>query len=278
MENVNPGGSLGDFLTPQFKDVKKLMEFLTEHAGDLYTSNFAFLDHIRGQEVADLGCGYGYFTTALSTYVRRIDGFDVDRNAIDFAREKMLPLSNGNARFYLFDGLNTGIQAETYSVVLSFEVLEHVPYPEKYLEEAYRILRKGGHLFLSTPNGLIANKDDCIIKYHAREHLTEFFPSELKELLERAGFTIDHWYRKINMVNDYKRNPNKNVMRRLKIRIICKLKMNNVTYVLLKRVMKYVAGKRYPLDYSRDYKVVETSFQEIKESNCDVILVDACKE
>ena len=277
MENVNPGGSLGDFLTPQFKDIRGLMEFLMEHAGDLYTSNFAFLDGIRGKEVADLGSGYGYFTTALSNYTKRMDGFDVDKRAVGFATEQMLPLSNGNAHFYLFDGLNTGMQAETYDAVLSFEVLEHVPSPGKYLEEAYRIIKKGGHLFLSTPNGLIANKNDCIIKYHAREHLTEFFPSELKELLERAGFRIDRWYRKINVINDEKRNPNKHFLRRLKIRIICKLKTNDFTYTTLKAIMKLVAGQRYTYDNFKDYEIVETEYKEINPANCDVILIDACK-
>ena len=79
-------------MTPQFRDIKGLMEFLMEHAGDLYTSNFAFLDRIRGKEVADLGSGYGYFTTALSTYTKRIDGFDVDKRAVGFATEMLISI------------------------------------------------------------------------------------------------------------------------------------------------------------------------------------------
>jgi len=42
------------------------------------------------------------------------------------------------------------VEDSSYSYVCSFQVLEHVPIPQDYLHEAYRILRTGGKLFITT--------------------------------------------------------------------------------------------------------------------------------
>ena len=103
----------------------------TYKGGDLYTSNFFFLDKIRGSYIADLGCGYGYNTIALSSYVNKIDAFDVDKNAIAFANINLRQLLlNQNCSFTVFDGYNTMKNSMTYDAVLSFEVIEHVPSPQ----------------------------------------------------------------------------------------------------------------------------------------------------
>ena len=278
MEEINPGGSLGDFLRPEFKSLSDLNVFLKTFAGDLYTSNFFFLNKIRDLYVADLGCGYGYNTVALSPYIKEIDAFDVDDHAIFYANDKLKPLLDmRNCIFTVFDGYNTNKNSNTYDAVLSFEVIEHVPLPYLYLNEAQRILKKEGKLYMSTPNGLIANKDDCIIKYHAREHLTEYFPSELQNMLSNAGFVVDQFYVKLNKASDFKRNPNKNFLLRLKIKVICTLKRNRYTYRILKRIFVVLKRRHQDQDNYLNYTFRKVQMAEITSQNCDVILVEAHK-
>ena len=45
-------------------------------------------------------------------------------------------------------------QNATFDVVLSTEVIEHVPHPPTAVREFARVLKSGGHLVLSTPNRL----------------------------------------------------------------------------------------------------------------------------
>ena len=41
---------------------------------------------------------------------------------------------------------------DIYDVVISQEVIEHIEDQEKYLENCFRVLKKGGYLIMTTPN------------------------------------------------------------------------------------------------------------------------------
>jgi len=45
-------------------------------------------------------------------------------------------------------------------------------------------------LVLTTPNGMIANKDDVIIKLHSKYHITEYFPQEVAGMLKGIGMEV----------------------------------------------------------------------------------------
>ncbi|MFH0352307.1 MAG: class I SAM-dependent methyltransferase [Chromatiales bacterium] len=85
----------------------------------------------------DVGCGVQPYRALLGPGVTEYVG--VDREG---------PLSNptvvGTAESLLFpDG--------SFDVVLSTQVLEHLPEPERALREAVRVLRRGGRLLLTVP-------------------------------------------------------------------------------------------------------------------------------
>lgn len=72
---------------------------------------------------------------------------------------------------------------KNYDVIINTQVLEHVPNPQKVLNELNRVLKPNGKLFLTTPQcwGI-----------HGKEPYNYFFFTKfgLKELLENAGFKI----------------------------------------------------------------------------------------
>ena len=70
-----------------------------------------------------------------------------------------------------------------YDCVLSTQVLEHVLSPTAYLAEAYRVLRPGGHLLLST-HGLF---EDHFCPYD----YWRWTVYGLRKLVEETGFKID---------------------------------------------------------------------------------------
>lgn len=70
-------------------------------------------------------------------------------------------------------------QNNTFDIVLCLEVLEYIEYPERALDEFFRVLANGGILVLSAP---------LMVQYHG--DLRRFTPPLLKRMVTGAGFEI----------------------------------------------------------------------------------------
>jgi SAM-dependent methyltransferase len=275
----NPGGNLGDVYAPTFPSLTALVEYLQVWAGNLYTNYGHFSPDVKDEVTVDLGCGYGYLTATLSPIVRWIDGLDVDRDAVTFANQNLLPLlARRNVRFFPYDGKSLPVQTGVYDSVLSFEVIEHVRDPIGYLTQASRLLKPGGRIFLSTPNGLIANKDQTIIRYHSREHLKEYLPEELEALLNRAGFGVRRWFAKVNVRDASFRTPYRNLYSRAVVCSVATIKAHDRSYraaVLLAGILRHAGLQRR--DSWQDYVIEEVARNQIRSDNCETILLEARK-
>ena len=68
--------------------------------------------------------------------------------------ENNLKSHNINAVVTVMTDLRQPFNDEQFDVVLTYETLEHVPWPTKYTAELSRLLKPGGTLVLTTPNVL----------------------------------------------------------------------------------------------------------------------------
>lgn len=97
--------------------------------------------------VLDLGCGNGSFLSRLDRNGWSLIGVDYSQSGIRIAKEH-----HPGIQFHLAD-------AETdllglvglVDVVISTEVIEHLYDPRAFLANAYRLLKPGGALIVSTP-------------------------------------------------------------------------------------------------------------------------------
>ncbi len=94
--------------------------------------------------IIDLGCGYGWITNALTKYGTAI--------GVDLSIKKAKQLYP-NCLFIEADAVNGNILGK-YDIVVSSEVLEHLPVPDQpiYIKNAYSLLADNGYLILTTPN------------------------------------------------------------------------------------------------------------------------------
>lgn len=91
---------------------------------------------------------------------------------------------------------------EFFEVVVSLETIEHLENPWQFIKEAYRVLKPGGKLILSTPN--ISHLSSRIfylffgrfIPFWSRRymesnwHINPIFLWELEFILEKVGFKV----------------------------------------------------------------------------------------
>lgn len=107
----------------------------------------------KDKTVLDIGCGGGGKTCYYATFgPKKIIGIDIvphyaeEGNA--FAREKGL---DNIASFMTGDASKMLFEDETFDTIIMNDAMEHVDNPEKTLEECFRVLKKGGHLYINFP-------------------------------------------------------------------------------------------------------------------------------
>lgn len=105
----------------------------------------------RNSIILDDGCGSGGITVSLGEECKMAVGIDIapkfEKTAVRLAKELKLK----GAHFLQSDGCALPFSDDSFDLIISHSVIEHTDYPLKYLEEAFRILKNGGILFLETP-------------------------------------------------------------------------------------------------------------------------------
>jgi SAM-dependent methyltransferase len=105
---------------------------------------------VRGR-VLDAGCGSGGIAVSFAEESGLAVGLDVKNKFGDAGRRLASERGLGNAVFVQGDGTALPFRSESFDLVLSHSVIEHVASAESYLRECHRVLRPSGILFLQTP-------------------------------------------------------------------------------------------------------------------------------
>lgn len=116
--------------------------------------------------VLDLGCGSGYGTAELADSLPRIVG--LDRIPPDESSRRP------NVDWVRADLRGNPLASESFALILSFQVIEHLEDPGVYLESIAHLLAPGGVAWLTTPNLLTSDKINPF-------HIHEYQSDELRE-------------------------------------------------------------------------------------------------
>lgn len=107
-----------------------------------------------GDHVLDAACGLGYGTALLwdGTEAARVVGIDSSRFAVDYGRLSFSPGRPG-VEFHVADVESwRGWTQDSLDCIVSFETLEHLEDPCRFVANACRALRPGGRFVCSVPN------------------------------------------------------------------------------------------------------------------------------
>ena len=180
--------------------------------------------HARNKEgmLLDAGCGVNPLAANYHAYGFSAIGLDLSLNSLK-AGKLFSPLNKG--KLVLGDMESLPFKSNSFNVVVASEVIEHLLFPERGVEEIYRILKPSGIAILSVPTGSFArmkgskkekwtqeelrsqrarllnlgiNEISQVIDYADFTHITPFTAHDFYHLVQASGFII-----KRTIVNPY---------------------------------------------------------------------------
>ena len=98
----------------------------------------------------DLGCGFGANSAVFGEGFNNVHCSDLCMTDLAICRKYMW--EKMNCHFMVADAQSLPFKNECFDLVTAFSWIEHVPYREKMLREAFRILKNQGQLVLQFPN------------------------------------------------------------------------------------------------------------------------------
>lgn len=106
--------------------------------------------NIKRKRILDMGCGLGSFLEICQNKEVRAVGVEIDPHAVEIAKLR----TGSDKNIILGDCEKLSFYNNSFDLVVSITVIEHVKNPLKYLKEARRVLKKNGKLIVFAPNYL----------------------------------------------------------------------------------------------------------------------------
>jgi SAM-dependent methyltransferase len=167
--NLRPGYPYSDDFLKPLRRAEKILAYLQS------------LQLVRPR-ILDMGCGMGWFADELSRF-GPTTGIDLSDEAIALAQSQFpqVVFKAGNV-------LEMALPEESFDVVVSQEVIAHVPDQSGYLECAARMLRPRGYLILTTPNRFVHER--TCWKPIPQGHIEQWLSRKALKRLLRPRFRV----------------------------------------------------------------------------------------
>lgn len=150
-------------------------------------------------DVLDAGMGFGQYSYFLAAHYPawNVTGVDVKQEQVDDCNQFFEKVGRNNASFRYAD-LENYTENQLFDLILSIDVMEHIPDDQAVFNNLYAALRPGGMLLISTPSDQggsdVHHHDDdhpndgskSFIDEHVRDG---YNAGEIAEKLKKAGFS-----------------------------------------------------------------------------------------
>lgn len=135
------------------------------------------------ESVYDMGSGDSFARNQINSLSKSIFGASLRTSEIDLDLQEQ------------------PYESQRFDVVFCLELIEHLLNPLFAMKEAYRILKYGGKLMLTTPNDYsLIYKVEHLLERKYEPHFHQFTEKDLRLVLDEAGFHI-------NKFEKFKRSP-----------------------------------------------------------------------
>jgi SAM-dependent methyltransferase len=131
----------------------------------------------------EIGAGSGGFVRTALARGWKVDAIEVSESGLEILRQTAATVFPGDLAAAHYPDAQ-------FDLVVSLEVIEHLPAPLEHVREMWRVTRPGGLLILTTPNFSGLSRRYLGIRWRVidPEHLGYFTPLTLLRLLRDVGY------------------------------------------------------------------------------------------
>lgn len=140
------------------------------------------------ESILDYGCGQGTWAPVLAKRfpTAKLRGIDISEQGIIKAKERF-----PNHDFRIFNGSSAPFESESFDVVFSFHVLEHVADLKMSVADLARLVRRNGYIVAALPCGNEGSLEERLVRQieggrdFSNDHSGRFFhedPAHLRRL------------------------------------------------------------------------------------------------
>lgn len=135
-------------------------------------------------KILEVGCGKGDFLEAAESKLWNSYGCELSVEKYKICKKKSLNVTHGCIT-------QCGLDNNDFDVIVLIEVIEHLYDIDAVIKQCFSLLRKGGVLYVTTPNfnsvaKLVNKKSFAVVNFP--EHLSYFTNKSLTNVLERNNF------------------------------------------------------------------------------------------
>jgi len=147
---------------------------------------------ITGGNMLDVAAGYGWLSERFHNVGYNVTPLEI---APVFADHMRKTLSVDVIQSSFEDWKPSNDHYGRYDLIIMWQIMEHVLYPDEWFTKAYQLLADGGALVVTTPNfdsvliSLLKSKEGHICP---PEHLNFFSVDSIRALSNRTGFKQSH--------------------------------------------------------------------------------------
>ena len=144
-----------------------------------------FEPYRKTNKILDIGCGIGYFLEEAKKRNWEVYGTEYSEESAKICETKGIKTHKGSLDSKTY-------RPEMFDIITSFEVIEHINNPQQELQQFHTIVRKGGLVYVTTPNF------NSLLRYRLKssynvitypEHLSYYTPKTLTKVFIASGFS-----------------------------------------------------------------------------------------
>lgn len=167
----------------------------------IYLPIYNFLKDKKWLKILEIWCWYGYLTYSICKEWNDCTWVDISSEAINYANKNYW-----NYYIHTNDAsINNFFESGSFDLIIATELIEHLKNPSNFFKDISSLIKKDGHIIITTPNKSCLNKRVIWKWDQPPVHLSFITDKWLKKLSEnnKLSYSFFNYIRYNNSYNNF---------------------------------------------------------------------------